>query len=147
MVGGQLSLSLVRNANSSGSDLKETVRLAIPHLQKTETGNAATHAGRRFSRSAACARSTTRSSGSTASPARRPSALTQQSRTTRAPHRKPAAARGRAAAGRGDGAKVANCLTLVQRVYERGKMRGNRARQSARQSSCARSRRRVHGTA
>jgi len=41
MVGGQLTLSLVRNANNSGSDLKETVRLAILHLQKTETGNAA----------------------------------------------------------------------------------------------------------
>jgi len=32
---------LVRNANNSGSDLKETVRLAILYLQKTETGNAA----------------------------------------------------------------------------------------------------------
>jgi hypothetical protein len=42
MVGGQLSLSLVRNANKSGSDLKETVRSAILHLQKTETGNAVT---------------------------------------------------------------------------------------------------------
>ena len=41
MVGGQLTLSLVRKANNSGSDLKETVRLAILHLQKTETGNAA----------------------------------------------------------------------------------------------------------
>ena len=41
MVGGQLTLSLVRNANNSGSDLKDTVRLAILHLQKTETGNAA----------------------------------------------------------------------------------------------------------
>ena len=41
MVRGQLTLSLVRNANNSGSDLKETVRLAILHLQKTETGNAA----------------------------------------------------------------------------------------------------------
>ena len=42
MVGGQLSLSLVRNANKSGSDLKETVRSAILHLQETETGNAVT---------------------------------------------------------------------------------------------------------
>jgi len=41
MVGGQLTLSLVRNAKNSGSDLQETVRLAILHLQKTETGNAA----------------------------------------------------------------------------------------------------------
>jgi len=41
MVCGQLTLSLVRNANNSGSDLKDTVRLAILHLQKTETGNAA----------------------------------------------------------------------------------------------------------
>ena len=40
MVGGQLTLSLVRNANNSGSDLKETIRLAILHLQKTKTGNA-----------------------------------------------------------------------------------------------------------
>ena len=38
MVGGQLSLSLVRNANKSGSDLKETVRSAILHLRKTDTG-------------------------------------------------------------------------------------------------------------
>jgi len=35
MVGGQLTLSLVRNANNSGSNLKETVRLSILHLQKT----------------------------------------------------------------------------------------------------------------
>ena len=42
MVGGQLSLSLVRNANKSGSDLKETVRSAILHLQETETGKAVT---------------------------------------------------------------------------------------------------------
>jgi len=42
MVGGQLSLSLVRNANKSGSDLKKTVRSAILHLQETETGNAVT---------------------------------------------------------------------------------------------------------
>ena len=41
IIGGQLTLSLVRNANNSRSDLKETVRLAILHLQKTETGNAA----------------------------------------------------------------------------------------------------------
>jgi len=41
MVGGQLTLSLVRNANNSGSDQKETVCLAILHLQKTETVNAA----------------------------------------------------------------------------------------------------------
>jgi len=41
IIGGQLTLSLVRNANNSGSDLKETVRLAILHLQKTETGNTA----------------------------------------------------------------------------------------------------------
>ena len=41
MVGNQLSLSLVRNANNSGCDLKETVRLAILHLQKTGTGNLA----------------------------------------------------------------------------------------------------------
>jgi len=40
MVGGQLTLSLVRNANNSGSDLKETIRLAILHLQTTKTGNA-----------------------------------------------------------------------------------------------------------
>ena len=40
MICGQLTLSLVRNTNNSGSDLKETVRLAILHLQKTETGNA-----------------------------------------------------------------------------------------------------------
>jgi len=42
MFGGQLSLLLVRNTNKSGSDLKETVRLAILHLQKTETGNTVT---------------------------------------------------------------------------------------------------------
>ena len=42
MVGGQLSLSLVRNANKSGSDLKETVRSPILHLQETKTGNTVT---------------------------------------------------------------------------------------------------------
>jgi len=41
MISVQITLSLVRNANNSGSDLKETVRLAVLHLQKTETGNAA----------------------------------------------------------------------------------------------------------
>ena len=39
MVGNQLSLSIVRNANNSGCDMKETVRLAILHLQKTGTVN------------------------------------------------------------------------------------------------------------
>jgi len=39
MVGGQLPLALVRNADNSRSDLKETIYLAILHLQKTETGN------------------------------------------------------------------------------------------------------------
>jgi len=39
---GQLSLLLVRNANMSGSNLKETVRSAILHLQKTETVNTVT---------------------------------------------------------------------------------------------------------
>jgi len=41
MVGGQLTLSLVCNDINSGSDLKEVIRLAILHLQKTETENAA----------------------------------------------------------------------------------------------------------
>ena len=40
MVGVQLTLSLVRNTNNSGINLKETVCLAILHLQKTETGDA-----------------------------------------------------------------------------------------------------------
>jgi len=39
VVGGQLPLALVHNASNSGSDLKETICLFIPHLQKTETGN------------------------------------------------------------------------------------------------------------
>jgi len=40
---GELTLELVRNANGTGLDLKESIRLAIIHLQKIPDGSAGTN--------------------------------------------------------------------------------------------------------
>ena len=42
-ISGELILELVRNANGTGLDLKESIRLAIIHLQKIPDGPAGTN--------------------------------------------------------------------------------------------------------